>query len=70
MQKAKVIPLEPGTTCPISGKIYPVTAVVEHPALGNVPLVDVPMMSDDRWRELVAQAKARHPEYYAQAVMA
>ena len=53
---ANVIPLERGTTYKmIDGKEYPVLGVVEHAANGNVPILDIPTMSDDRWNELAAK---------------
>ena len=68
--QAKVIPLEHGTSCEIGGKEYPVTAVVDHPTLGTIPLANIPVLSDERWHELAAKAKAEHPERYEQAVTA
>ena len=30
----------------------------------DVPLFDIPMMSDKRWNELVAEQKAKHGDSY------
>lgn len=54
----------------ILGKTYTVTACINLTDGRRIPVADFPMMSDERWNELVAQSKARHPELYEQAVKA
>lgn len=39
-------------TVKIGSREYPVIGYVWNPAYGNVPLVDLPMMSDEKWNEL------------------
>lgn len=36
-------------TYEILGREYPVTGYVTAPRIGTVPLVDLPMLSDDEW---------------------
>lgn len=49
----------------INGIDYPVTGEVKSEKLGkNVPVLDIPMMSDERWNELVAEQKAKHSDFY------
>lgn len=42
-------------TVKIGSREYPVIGYVWSPMYGNVPLVDLPMMSDQRWNELAEQ---------------
>ena len=40
----------------IGGKMYPVKGMVESSIAGGlVPLVDIPMMSDERWNQLARE---------------
>lgn len=50
-------------------KLCNITACINIPDGRMIPMVDIPIMSDEKWTDLVAQQKAQHPEYYAQAVM-
>lgn len=42
-------------TVKIGNREHPVIGYVWSPMYGNVPLVDLPMMSDQRWNELAEQ---------------
>lgn len=63
-------------TYEILGKAYPVVGYVTAPQIGTVPLVDLPMMSDEEWNR-TARENAVHnytrkfghpPESIAEAV--
>ena len=47
-------------TYKILDREYPVTGYVTAPGIGTVPLVDLPMMSDERWEELCREGSVRH----------
>ena len=42
-------------TYEIAGREYPILGYVTTPQTGIVPLVDLPMMSDERWNELALE---------------
>lgn len=44
---------------------YPVVGQVEAPNGDLVPLLDVPMMSDDKYAALAKAQQEKHPEEYA-----
>lgn len=46
-------------TYEILGREYPVTGYVTSPQIGTVPLVDLPMMSDEEWNR-TARENAVH----------
>lgn len=46
-------------TYEILGKAYPVVGYVTAPRIGTVPLVDLPMMSDEKWNR-TARENAVH----------
>lgn len=46
-------------TVKIGSREYPVIGYVRSPAYGDVPLVDLPMMSDQRWNELAERSVTR-----------
>lgn len=52
----------------IGGREYPIIDMVENPDTGieDIPLVDIPMMSDQRWMELCEESRRKHPELYEQ----
>ena len=43
-------------TYEILGRKYPVTGYITVPQIGTLPLMDIPMMSDERWEELAEEA--------------
>lgn len=45
----------------ICGRKYPVVGYVSTKQTGRVPVVNMPMMSDERWKELAREA-ASEPE--------
>ena len=47
-------------TYEIAGKAYPILGYVSSPQTGSVPLVDLPMMSDERWMELCRESAVKH----------
>lgn len=54
----------------IQGKDYPEKGTVYSAKLGQeVPILDIPMMSDERWNELVAEQKAKHPDFYKEKAL-
>lgn len=49
----------------INGIDHPVIREIMSEKLGRMVLVlDIPMMSDERWSELVAEQKAKHGDFY------
>lgn len=58
-------PAQPGEVYRLAGKDYPVTARVKMQGGLNLPLVDLPMMSDYRWQQGCLESRLRHPEVYA-----
>ena len=59
-------PAQPGETYRLAGQDYPVTARVKMQGGLNVPLVDLPMMSDYTWQLGALKNRLEHPEVYAQ----
>lgn len=47
-------------TYEIAGKAYPILGYVTTLQTGAVPLVDLPMMSDERWNELCREIAVKH----------
>lgn len=45
---------------------YPVIDQVKGPDGDLVPLLDVPMMSDEKWDKMVKEQQEKHPEEYAE----
>ncbi len=52
-------------TMTIGGKRYPVTATIRSKMFGEVPLVDIPMMSDFKWQLTALEGRLKDPEGYA-----
>lgn len=52
----------------LGGKEYPITDYITIDIDGttykNIPLVDMPMMSDYRWQMDALKSRLEHPEYY------
>ena len=59
-------PAQPGEVYRLAGQDYPVTARVKMQGGLNVPLVDLPMMSDYAWQLGALKSRLEHPEVYAQ----
>ena len=59
-------PAQPGEVYRLAGKDYPVTARVKMQGGLNLPLVDLPMMSDYTWQLGALKSRLEHPEAYAQ----
>lgn len=59
-------PAQPGEVYRLAGKDYPVTARVKMQGGLNLPLVDLPMMSDYTWQLGALKSRLEHPEVYAQ----
>ena len=57
-------PAQPGETYRLAGRDYPVTARVKMQGGVNVPLVDLPMMSDYTWQLGALKSRLEHPEVY------
>ena len=47
-------------TYEILGQKYPVTGYITVPRIGTLPLVNIPMMSDERWEELTRENAVRN----------
>ncbi len=58
-------PARSGETYRLAGRDYPVTARVKMQGGLNVPLVDLPMMSDYAWQLGALKSRLEHPEVYA-----
>lgn len=50
-------------TYDINGQKYPVLEMVDADPYGVLPLVDIPMMSDERWQE-IAHEQQKDPRYW------
>lgn len=49
----------------INGIDYPVVGEVKSEKLGKtLPVLDIPIISDERWDELVAEQKTKHGDRY------
>lgn len=48
----------------IGGREYPVAGYVRSKEMGEVPLVDTPMLSDTKWHRLCLESRRKHPELY------
>ena len=62
----ELAPAQPGEVYRLAGQDYPVTARVKMQGGLNVPLVDLPMMSDYAWQLGALKSRLEHPEVYAQ----
>ena len=52
-------------TYELNGKAYPVSGMVKSQKLGvEVPIVNIPMMSDLKWCRLTLEDRLNHPEKY------
>ena len=56
-------PAPAGTEYSIDGKSYPVTEFINYEGT-ELPLVDIPAMSDYRWQELALKSRLENPELY------
>lgn len=56
-------------TYEIDGRKYTVTRHIEREASNvektSLPIVDIPMMSDETWQELCRKSREEHPEWYS-----
>lgn len=49
------------------GHEFPVAEQIQIPETQiTVPVLDIPLMSDDRWQKKAMEARREHPEYYAE----
>lgn len=48
----------------IEGHNYPITETVEHDVLGEVPVVDIHLMSDYEWHVSCLKSRQENPEAY------
>lgn len=48
----------------IGGHNYPITGTVEHEKLGEIPIVDIPLMGDYEWRVSCLKSRLENPEAY------
>ena len=60
----ELAPAQPGEVYRLAGQDYPVTARVKMQGGLNVPLVDLPMMSDQRWQVMALEDRLAHREKY------
>ena len=66
--------ISPGTVYPLpetvevelEGRDYPCREFISTKDFGNVPILDINLMSDEREREIVERQKKLHPEMYAE----
>lgn len=52
-------------TYEINGKEFPIIGYSKCPDGTYVPLVDIPMMSDERWQQIAMEEREKYPELYA-----
>lgn len=48
----------------IGGHNYPITGTVEHERLGEIPVVDIHLMSDYEWHVSCLKSRLENPEAY------
>lgn len=48
----------------IGGHSYPITGTVEHEGLGEIPVVDIHLMSDYEWHVSCLKSRLENPEVY------
>ena len=48
----------------IGGHNYPITGTVEHEKLGEIPIVDIHLMGDYKWRVSCLKSRQENPEAY------
>ena len=48
----------------IGGHNYPITGTVEHEKLGEIPIVDIHLMGDYKWRVSCLKSRLENPEAY------
>lgn len=48
----------------IGGHNYPITGTVEHEKLGEIPIVDIHLMSDYEWHVSCLKSRLENPEVY------
>ena len=48
----------------IGGHNYPITGTVEHERLGEIPVVDIHLMSDYEWHVSCLKSRLENPEVY------
>lgn len=56
-------PAPAGTVYSVDGKNYPVTEFMIQGSI-EIPVVDIPAMSDYRWQEMALRDRIEHPEKY------
>ena len=49
-------------TMNIGGHDFPITGTVEHEELGEIPVVDIHLMSDYKWHVSCLKSRMEHPE--------
>lgn len=55
-------------TYKILDREYPIMCYITTPQTGYIPLVDIPMMSDERWMELCRESAVKHyTEFFGHA---
>lgn len=50
----------------LAGREYPCSEFIRTERYGNVPVLDIKLMSDEKERELADRQKKLHPELYAE----
>lgn len=54
-----------GVYAEAGGEYYPVTAMQATEKFGFVPVLNIPQMSDYRWKKQCLESRLAHPEQYA-----
>ena len=52
----------------IGGHNYPITGTVEHEKLGEIPIVDIHLMSDYEWHVSCLKSRLENPEVYREVL--
>lgn len=55
-------------TMKIRERSFPVAGYVTDEAMGTVPLVDLPMMSDYKFQRIALEDRLQHPEVYREVL--
>ena len=49
----------------VNGRMYPVSGYVHDKKGQELPIVDIPMMSDYKWKLKCLESRLQHPDAYA-----
>lgn len=45
--------------CKVAGETFPITAFIDDPERGYIPLLEIPQIPDDQWDEMTREQRAK-----------